>query len=113
MHNAGIEVHLFLSAIPNVNIPVMTLFYNIAIEEAAAVCLLPLLLKEKGGNPEDFIKICRVSQILMILNLHVIISKTQLFIIMDGASIFTRECNETGIAGGEKALTRSIAHSIL
>ena len=27
--------------------------------------------------------------------------------------LFTRECNETSIAGGEKALTRSIAHSIL
>ena len=30
-----------------------------------------------------------------------------------GVIIFTRECNETSIAGGEKALTRSIAHSIL
>ena len=28
-------------------------------------------------------------------------------------ALFTRECNETSIAGGEKALTRSIAHSIL
>ena len=27
--------------------------------------------------------------------------------------IFTRECNETSIAGGQKALTRSLAHSIL
>ena len=33
----------------------------LAIEEAAAVCWLPLLLKENGGNPEDFIKICRVN----------------------------------------------------
>ena len=77
----------FFSSIQNVFIPVMTSL--LAIEEAAAVCLLPLLLKEKGGNPKDFIKICRVSQILMILNL--IISKAQLF--MDGPSIFPTNCH--------------------
>ena len=27
-------------------------------------------------------------------------------------SFFTRECNETSIAGGEKALTHSLAHSL-
>ena len=37
------------------------------MKEAAAVCLLPLLLREKGGNPEDCLKVCGVSQILMIL----------------------------------------------
>ena len=31
------------------------------IQEAAAVVFLPLLLKEKGGSPEQFIKICTVS----------------------------------------------------
>jgi len=41
----------------------VTYFYCIliqGIEEAAAVTLLPWLLKEKGGKPEDIIKICMV-----------------------------------------------------
>ena len=29
------------------------------------------------------------------------------------SSFFTRECNETSIAGGQKALAHSIGHSIL
>ena len=36
-----------------------------------------------------------------------------LLIVLFNLMLITRECNETSIAGGEKEVTRSIAHSIL
>ena len=41
------------------------------IQEAAAVLLLPCLLREKGGNTEDFIKICMVWLIPCIIEIHI------------------------------------------
>ena len=42
----------------------------LGIEEAAAVLLLPRLLREKGGSTEDFIKICMVWLIPCIIEIY-------------------------------------------